>query len=222
MINRIVGVLAATFALAAVPGSAYAGSSTIGTSAGNEFSAASFSISQGDSVIFSNTDDRPHNLNSLSLFKGNFLFGTNTLAPGTSQSVGGIEYLTSGSYRFFCSLHPGMEADLIVGPGGAPSMRPLAVATLIPGRKRVLVRKGLLRFELRSEVEVPGLEFQIASGNRRILSGSTDLVAGVTKLISVSLPSSFRRRIAELRVARIVVRGSVPYGTFSASSRTFR
>lgn len=219
---RALGILATVFALAALWGTAYASSSTVGTGAGNAFSADAFPISQGDSVIFSNTDDRPHNLNSLSLFKGNFLFGTSTLAPGTSQSVGGVEYLSSGTYRFFCSLHPGMEADLIVGPGGAPSMRPLVMGTLIPGRKRVLARKGLLRFELRSAVAVPGLEFDLISGNRRILSGSADLAAGVSEVISVSLPRPFRQKIASLRSTRISVRGSVPFGTFSGSTRTFK
>ncbi len=219
---RLLTSLIASAALVAVPATAHAATSTIGTGVGNVFSADDYSIDQGDSVTFSNTDDRPHNVMSFSLFDGGFLFKSETVRPGASGPVDGVEYLTSGTYAFFCSLHPGMEADLIVDSGGGAWSRPVVEARLLPTRKRVLGSRGTLRIELRSGTTVPALGFEVHSGNRRIGAGSSELVAGTAKVITISLPRSFRRRISSLRVIRIAVRGSVPYGIFSGSTRTFR
>jgi plastocyanin len=219
---RLVALLATSVALAVMPAMAHAATATIGTGVGNTFSASDFAIDQGDSVIFSNTDDRPHNIKSFSLFGGGFLFDSETLGQGVSGPVDGVEYLASGTYPFFCSLHPGMEADLTVGPGGTARSRPSVVAAILPARKRALARKGILRIALRSEEAVPMLSFEILSNNRRIGSGSEDLAAGTTKVVAIPLPRSLRRKISSIRAIRIRVRGSLPYGIFSGATRTFR
>jgi plastocyanin len=184
---RLLTSLIASAALIAVPATTHAATSTIGTGVGNVFSAVDYSIDQGDSVTFSNTDDRPHNVMSFSLFGGGFLFESETVRPGASGPVDGVEYVTSGTYAFFCSLHPGMEADLIVGPGGGAWSRPAVEARLLPARKRSLGRRGTLRIELRSTTTVPALGFEVHSGNRRIGAGSSGLVAGTCP----SSPSPF-------------------------------
>ncbi len=220
--GRAIASLFVSAVLLAVPVTAHAATVTIGTGVGNVFSAADYSIEQGDSVTFDNADDRPHNVKSFSLFGGGFLFESETVGPGGSGTVDGVEYLVSGTYPFFCSLHPGMEADLTVGPGGAAWDRPLVDARILPARKRVLVRRGILRIEFRSESAVPALRFEVHSGNRRIGSGTGDLAAGSAKVIAISLPKSFRRRISSQRAIRIAVRGTVPYGSLSGTTRTFR
>jgi plastocyanin len=199
-----------------------AATSTIATGSGNTFSALSYSIDQGDSVVFSNTDGQRHNVKSTSLFEGDFLFGTSTVQPGSSGPVEGVEFLATGSYPFFCAFHPGMEASLIVGPGGSPLERPRVSTRILTYRKRFLVRKGYLRIELTSAVSVPSLSLRVVRASRELAEVSADLTANTARVIEVRLPASFRRRLASMKVVRIGIRGSVPYGTFESAERNFR
>lgn len=199
-----------------------AATSTIETGSANTFSALSYSIDQGDSVVFTNADGQRHNVKSTSLFEGDFLFGTGTVQPGSSGPVGGVEYLDTGSYPFFCAFHPGMEATLIVGPSGSPLERPRVSTRILTSRKKFLARKGFLRVELVSAVSVPSLNVRVVRASRELAEVSADLTANTAKVIEVRLPTSFRRRLAGMKAVRIGIRGSVPYGTFESAERSFR
>jgi polyvinyl alcohol dehydrogenase (cytochrome) len=70
------------------------------------------SVSQGDSVTYTNLDAVQHDV----LSKQPGLFGTPLIGIGESADVAGVESLAPGKYGFYCSLHANMKGTLTVTP----------------------------------------------------------------------------------------------------------
>lgn len=221
---RRVSQIAASCALMMALAPAYAGAEPprIETGTGSTFSASSYTMDRGQEVLYGNTGDQPHNVKSFDFSAGRFLFGSSTIQPGDTAPVSGVEYLDSGIYRFFCTLHPGMEADLIVSAEGTPKPRPAVQATLVWDRKVTLVRTGRLKIRLTSPVSVDAVTVRLLRSGKAIWTSSVGLVAGTDKTVTAALPGSVRRQVRKLRSARFSVAGSVQFGTFSGASRSFR
>jgi len=97
---------------------------TITAHAPNMFTSGA-TIDQGEKVTFQNLDVVGHDVTSHQTGDdGAPLFRSQTVGPGASGPVEGTEYLTTGSYHFVCSIHPGMEATLEVTSAGKPVPRP--------------------------------------------------------------------------------------------------
>jgi len=91
------------------------------------FASAVTTIDQGEKVTLRNLDLAGHDVTSHQAGDdGKPLFASSIVAPGSSGPVAGTEYLSTGSYHFFCSVHPGMEATLEVTSAGTPAERPKA------------------------------------------------------------------------------------------------
>ena len=120
----------------------------------NQFGAAVTTIDQGEKVTFHNLDIVGHDVTSHHTGdNGSPLFSSPLVSPGASAPVEGTEYLTTGSYDFFCSIHPGMEAKLQVTSAGKPVPRPqpegIAVKVLSKDLDRV-VDTGKLKLGVKS------------------------------------------------------------------------
>ena len=72
----------------------------------------SVSVSQGDSVTYTNLDAVQHDV----LSKQPGLFGTPLIGIGESADVAGVASLAPGKYAFYCSLHANMKGTLNVTP----------------------------------------------------------------------------------------------------------
>jgi plastocyanin len=123
-------VPALTFAAPDLP--AYAAGHAI-TMANYAFSPASETISVGDSVTWTNTDQAPHNVTTTS---GPVSIQSPTLNTGQSWSY---TFRAPGSYSYICSIHPDMRATLLVQPpvqptAAAPPVAPVTRNTVVPGR----------------------------------------------------------------------------------------
>ena len=78
----------------------------------NQFGSAVTTIDQGEKVTFQNMDIVGHDVTSNQTGDdGTPLFRSALVDPGSSGPVEGTEYLTTGSYDFFCSVHPGHGGD---------------------------------------------------------------------------------------------------------------
>jgi plastocyanin len=120
----------------------------------NQFAAAVTTIDQGEKVTLRNLDLSGHDVTSHHTGDdGKPLFGSALIAPGSSGSVAQTEYLTTGSYDFFCSIHPGMEATLEVTSAGTPVPRPQAEGVQVKVLSRDLdrvVERGKLKLKVTS------------------------------------------------------------------------
>ena len=120
----------------------------------NQFGSAVTTIDQGEKVTFQNMDIAGHDVTSNQTGDdGAPLFKSQLVAPGSSGPVEGTEYLTTGSYDFYCTIHPGMEATLEVTSAGTPVPRPkpegVSVKILSKSLDRV-VETGKLKLRVSS------------------------------------------------------------------------
>jgi len=126
---------------------------TITTRPTNSFASSVTTIDQGEKVTLTNYDIADHDVVSeKSGDDGKPLFRSETVSSGGSGPVVGTEYLTTGTYPFFCSLHPGMEATLEVTSAGTPAQRPQpGVSVKIASRDlQRVVETGKLKLRVRS------------------------------------------------------------------------
>jgi len=90
------------------------------------FTTPNVTMAQGEKLTFQNNDATVmHNVTSTDNGSdGKPLFHSATIGPGSSF-VDGSQYLTSGSYHFYCTLHPQtMTGTLTVSTAGTPVPRP--------------------------------------------------------------------------------------------------
>jgi plastocyanin len=75
-------------------------------------------IPQGGSLSFVNDDLPQHNVVATQSdpVTGQPLFQSRLIGLGEVAAVNGVERLGSGSYGFYCTIHPGMTGTLLVAP----------------------------------------------------------------------------------------------------------
>jgi plastocyanin len=122
-------VPALVFAMPGIPVAHAAGHAI--TMANYAFSPASETISVGDSVTWTNTDQAPHNVTTTS---GPVSIQSPTLNTGQSWSY---TFTTAGTYSYICSIHPDMTATLVVQQAAqptaaAPPVAPVTGNTVVP------------------------------------------------------------------------------------------
>jgi len=91
----------------------------------NRYATPNVTIDQGEKLTFQNSDVVSHDVTSEKTGAGNKpLFSTPLVSGGGSSFVEGSQYLTAGSYAFFCSVHANMRGTLTVTTAGTPVPRP--------------------------------------------------------------------------------------------------
>ena len=183
------------------------------------FNPSTVEIDQGERLTFLNADtnaaDNEHDVTAVDKgADGNLLFKTPIIPPGQEVFVDGSQYLTAGSYRFICSVHPvGMRGTLNVTTAGAPVPRPrtepppqpprdatrpnlsLEIAT---SRAGAIHRKG--RVVVRTGVTEPArisLTVDARVGGRTIPLGQTsfDFSKASSRSLVVRVTSAARRKL---------------------------
>jgi plastocyanin len=83
------------------------------------------SMDQGEPLFFRNFDLLTHDVIARQNGPdGKPLFSTPLVGPGPEPAVAGSQYLTTGTYEFFCSIHPNMVGKLNVTSAGTPQPYP--------------------------------------------------------------------------------------------------
>ena len=106
-VARIVSIASVLCAIMPLPGIAVAGEHTV-TQKNRAFSASEITIKKGDTVIFLNDDDVPHNVVSTS--PGNE-FDLGKQVPGVETPV---TFTAPGEVKVECLIHPRMQMRLKV------------------------------------------------------------------------------------------------------------
>ena len=221
------GVLAAIFVTLAVTATAWA-DGTITARPVNQFGAAVTTIDQGEKVTFNNMDVAGHDVVSNKAGDdGKPLFRSDLVSPGGSGPVVGTEYLVSGTYPFFCSIHPGMDATLEVTSAGTPVPRPqsgVAVKIVSKDLQRV-VSTGKLKLGIRSVRGSLTVGARAKAGKSSIALGSKKLKwdggqGGVTLKLTDAARSELRKRKKATLIATATADHGGGHTARSTSRRT--
>ena len=151
---------------------------TITANPPNQFTSAVTTIDQGEKVTLTNLDVAGHDVVSeKSGDDSQPLFRSDLVEAGQSGPVVGTEYLVTGTYDFFCSVHSGMAATLEVTSAGTPEPRPQPDVT-------VKIRSS----DLQRVVDTGKLKLRIESAKAtvtvgaRATAGKTSIALGSKKL----------------------------------------
>lgn len=213
--RRAVALAAAVAALAAAPALA---DEQVVAGPGQRYLTTTVTIDQGQRLSFANRDVTSHDVTArTNAPDGRPLFSTPTVGSGGQAPVEGTQYLTTGSYEFFCSIHPGMQGTLNVTSAGTPASRPPGDSrapgvslALKPGlRPAKLARSGKLgvrvkvdegaAVELTGKLRVRGRDYALRAVERRLTGGRTttlNLRLGKAARSAASDAPSARVRIA--------------------------
>lgn len=205
-----------------VPASAWAAQQPVvgGDSGGgalNSYSAATYTMDQGEFLQFqnvgpSNEHDVWSRLNGLD---GKKLFISPTIKPGNTTTVAGTQYLTTGTYAFFCNVHPfEMSGDLIVTGNGTPVPRPRIDVTIVGGKLKKVAKKGKLPVKVAGLTNAPAVALQATLGKTVLgtLSG-LGVTAGQTKKATIKLSKAGKAKLAKKKKATVKVTGTPDFGS---------
>jgi plastocyanin len=193
-------------------GIALAASQTIVGTGSDTFTAASYTTDQGEVVPF-NVTGSSHNVTANQNGPdGKSLFRSPTISSGTT-GVQGTQYLTAGSYTFFCSVHPTtMQATLIVTSNGAPQARPSAQVSVRSKKIAKATKKGIL-VAITASAKVDGASLVAKLGKTTIgkLDGLS-LAAGQSSA-TVKLTKAGKSKLSKKSKASVTVTADIPFGS---------
>lgn len=211
--RRLIAVTFLLTLLAAIPAQA---DETITATTPNRFSQSVTTIDQGEKVTLRNLDIAGHDVTS----KERGLFASELIGPGQSGPVVGTEYLTTGTYPFVCSVHPGMEATLEVTSAGQPAARPEIKVQITSSDLQKVVKQRKLMVRVRvSEPSV--VKVTAALGKTRLGAGEETIEKAGSKTVAVKLSKKGRKALAGRKKAKVSVTATGS-GRSASTSRTLR
>ena len=213
----VTGVLVLALAVPAIAGEITAAPT------GDRFSASTFTIDQGETTTFRNTDlTVSHDVVANQTEGGQALFRSDIVPAGSSGPVKGTEFLVTGSYPFRCTLHPGMEATLVVSSAGTPKPKPGSAGdTTAPQGKVAITDRKLAAVRKRRALKVSGTSNEPASfayvaksGRTVIARGSAAQAGGAT----LKLTRAGRKLVANRRTLKVSLGATLTDGAGNKSS----
>ena len=173
----------------------------------NQFASPTTTIDQGEKVTLRNLDIAGHDVSSKKRSDdGKPLFRSELIAPGDEGPVLGTEYLTTGTYPFVCTVHPGMEATLEVTSQGTPVPKPEPpnVSVKITSRDlQRVVKKRKLKVRVSSSKASVKLTARAKFG--RLGGARVEFGSAGTKSVAISLSKKARNKLAGRRSAKVTV-----------------
>lgn len=207
-LGLVAGLLVAGLLFAG--GIALAASQTIIGQVDDTFNTATYTTDQGEVVPFQVTGSS-HNVTAHQNGPdGGALFRTPTISGGTA-GVQGTQYLGTGSYTFFCTVHPTMQATLVVGPGGTPQARPTGSLSVRSKKLAKVSKKGIL-VAVTASTTVDGASLTAKLGKTTIgKAGGLSFAAGQTSQ-TVKLSKAGRNKLKGKKKATVSVTADIPFG----------
>jgi plastocyanin len=173
----------------------------------SRYTNAQVTIDQGERLTFRNTDIVMHDVVSDAAGSVNgHLFASDTVGNGSSSFVEGSQYLTTGSYTFFCSVHPEqMKGTLTVTSAGTPAPRPGSGGEAPPPplaatlAKRSAKAKDLRRGKkLKADIgtnSAATLDFYVLFRNKKVGHVRQEFTTAGTRRVAVAIKKSVRRKL---------------------------
>jgi plastocyanin len=205
----------AAIAVVALGAMAYAGfalaaSDTIVAGPTDAFTQPSYNTDQGEIVPFQNNGGS-HNVTARqSGPDGDALFRSDTTTSGVIP-VNGTQYLASGAYPFFCTVHPTtMQGTLQVSGAGTPQARPSATLKLRTKTISKAIKKGLL-VVVNATTQVSGATLTAKLGKATLGTTTASLAAG-TQTKTVKLSKAGKTKLRSKGKATVKLTADLPFG----------
>jgi len=208
-VGLIAGLTAAGLLFAG--GIAFAASETIVAGPGESFSQATYNADQGAVVQFQDLGGS-HNVTVRQTGPdGKALFRSATISGGIT-GVDGTQYVTTGDYAFFCTVHPTtMNGTLHVTGAGTALPRPQATLSLKSKSLSKAIKKGVL-VSINTTTKVDGATLTAKLGKTTIGKATVSLAAGSqAKLVKLSKAGKSKLRGRE--TAKVTVTANIPFGS---------
>ena len=183
----------------------------------NMFSQAVTTIDQGEKVTFRNSDVAGHDVTAHHRGPdGKPLFRSDLIPPGGSGPVRGTEYLTTGTYDFVCTVHPGMDAKLEVTSNGTPVPRPepgIGIKVVSKDLQRV-VDSGKVKLRVFSAKASVTVGARAKAGRKSIALGSKKVTfeEDGTKRVALKLSDSARKALRKRKSAKLIATATATSG----------
>ena len=176
----------------------------------NEFAASKTTIDQGEKVTLRNVDIAGHDVTSSKKSEdGKPLFQSELVAPQSSGPVEGTEFLTTGTYPFVCTVHPGMDATLEVTSQGTPKPRPeppKLTIKITSGDLQKVADTGKLKLRVTStKAEV---KLVAKRGKKKLGSKTADFDRSGKKAVTLNLTKAGRNALEGRKSAKVTVEGT--------------
>jgi hypothetical protein len=174
-------------------------------------------IDQGEKVTFRNSDVAGHDVTAHHRGPdGKPLFRSDLIPPGASGPVRGTEYLTTGTYDFVCTVHPGMDAKLQVTSAGTPVPRPapgISIKVLSKDLQRV-VDSGKVKLRVFSAKASVTVGARAKAGRKSIALGSkkVNFEEDGTKRVALKLSDSARKALRKRKSAKLIATATATSG----------
>ncbi len=193
-------------------GLALAASQTIVGQIDDTYTAPTYTTDQGEVVQFNVTGDT-HNVTAHQNGPdGAALFRTPTISGGTT-GVQGTQYLSAGTYTFFCSVHPTtMQATLVVTGNGAPQARPTATLRVRSKKLAKVSKRGIL-VAINATAKVDGASLVAKLGKATIGKANGLSLASGQQFATVKLSKSGKKKLKKKSKASVTVTASIPFGS---------
>lgn len=189
------------------------------------FESGPFIQDMGDiSIIDNSGTTAPHDVRSTQRGPdGRFLFESVVALGGGSNPVTGTQYLTTGTYPFYCTIHgPSMSGELEVSASGKAVPRPSVKVSFVNQRLKQVRKRGV-KVKLRATTASKGVTVTAKKGKVLLGSkGKLSFSAGQTRTITLPLTGKGRKAIRKGKVVKISLRATVNYGKPSNATRKVR
>jgi plastocyanin len=211
----------------------------------NRYTNPDVTIDQGEPLTFRNADIARHDVTATDAGDvRNHLFASDTVGNGETSFVEGSQYLTTGTYRYYCTVHAEqMKGTITVTASGTPKPRPGAGGgggggggdggpapspdvtapelTLSAGSaKASSLRRGRgLRVRLGAN-EAARLTLTVMLGSTRAARRHVDLGSAGTRKLAFALSPKARRKLRKGGRLQLTVRGTDGAGNTATASIT--
>jgi plastocyanin len=207
-VGTVVVLVTASLLLAA--GLAFGAAPIIGDGT-NHYSSTSYTIDQGEVAQLQVTGSS-HNATANQNGPDNkALFRSPTISGGTT-GVNGTQFLGTGDYTFFCTIHPStMQATLHVTGNGTPQARPHADLSLKSKKLSKAVKKGLL-VQVTTNTKIDNVSLTAKLGKATIGKATVSLASG-TQVDLVKLSKAGKSKLRGRSTAKVTVTADIPFGS---------
>jgi plastocyanin len=197
----------------------------------NRYQNPQVTIDQGERLTFRNTDFANHDVTS----KTSGLFASDTIGQGATSFVEGSQYLTTGSYDFYCSIHAQMTGTITVTSAGTPAQRPGSggtppppdttppALTLTPrSAKAKALRTGrALKVDIGTD-EASKLTLTVKLGTRVAGRVVETFETGGTRRVAIVLRKKVRRKLRSGSKLRLALGGTDTAGNAANAAKTLK
>lgn len=221
----------AALALLGAPGAARADQEIVADTP-NRYTTPSVTIDQGEPLYFRNRDFARHDVTHLA---DQPLFRSAIIGQNETAFVEGSQHLTTGTYEFFCSIHPQMKGTLNVTAAGQPAPPPgsggdgggdgpdtvePAVALEFKRFKARKVRRTRTVKLLVGADEASRLLVRVYVGGRRAGKLRLGLSAPGTRRVEVRISKKARKRVRRGRKLTFLVKATDAAGNTGSDRRS--